>query len=247
MVIELTIPQVLQGTFNLIFVLISFIVGLTILMKYFTLKDVNFIAIGIIWIGISTPWLHGAIAFILLLFDIEMAQSIRFIIAYAFIPIITALWFKTFTDFVYQERKKMIIAIFSIIALISEIIFFIFLFLDQEQLIGTFNYAEGKYFTATYSPFTRFSLLFFLMSAFLSFMIFASKSLKSNDAEIKLKGKFLIVAFVTYTVCAFIDSFAFFLQYPVIVVIIRVFLMISAVEFYFGWILPDFVKKLFIR
>ncbi|MBD3213511.1 MAG: hypothetical protein GF311_12965 [Candidatus Lokiarchaeota archaeon] len=76
-----------------------------------------------------------------------MAQSIRFIIAYAFIPVITALWFNTFTDFVYQERKKMIITIFSIIALISEIIFFIFLFLDQEQLIGTFNYAEGKYFT----------------------------------------------------------------------------------------------------
>ncbi|MBD3215423.1 MAG: hypothetical protein GF311_22630 [Candidatus Lokiarchaeota archaeon] len=85
------------------------------------------------------------------------------------------------------------------------------------------------------------------MSAFVSFMIFACKLLKSNGAEIKLKGKFLIVAFVTYTICAFIHSFAFFLQYPVIIVIIRVFLMISAVEFYFGWILPDFVKKWFIK
>jgi hypothetical protein len=247
MVIELSIPQILQGTFNLIFVLISFIVGFTILLKYFKYKKSHYLAIGIIWIGISTPWLHGAIAFLLLLLDIEMAQSIRFIIAYAFIPLITALWFNTFSDFMYQEKKKILVSIFSLLAIACEIIFFVFLFLDQEQLIGSFNYAEGKYFSATYKPFTRFTLLFFLISAFISFIIFASQSLKSADAEVKLKGKFLIVAFVTYTACAFIDSFAFFLQFPVVIVFIRIFLMLSAIEFYFGWILPDFLKTLFIK
>jgi len=247
MVIELSIPQILQGTFNLIFVVISFIVGVTILTKYFKFRKVHYIAIGIIWIGISTPWLHGAIAFILLLIDIEMSQTIRFIIAYAFIPAITALWFNTFTEFIYQDKKKLLVVIFSIIALICEIIFFTFLFTNQEGLVGVFNYSEGEYFSATYRPFTRFSLLFFLASAFISFMIFAGQSLKSSEAEVRLKGKFLIIAFITYTGCAFIDSFAFFLQFPVVVVIIRIFLMFSALEFYFGWILPEFVKIIFLK
>ncbi|MBD3194818.1 MAG: hypothetical protein GF317_07175 [Candidatus Lokiarchaeota archaeon] len=247
MVIELTFPQILQGTFNLIFVIISFIVGLTILTKYFKFKRTHYISIGIIWIGISTPWLHGAIAFILLLFNIEMLQSIRFIIAYAVIPIITALWFNTFTDFIYEDKKKLFVSLISIIAGICEMIFFIFLFTDQEGLVGVFDYANGEYFTATYRPFTRFTLLFFLASAFISFMLFASQSLKSADPEVKLKGKFLIIAFITYTICAVIDSFAFFLQFEIIVVIIRVLLMLSAIEFYLGWILPEFVKNHLIK
>ncbi len=77
--------------------------------------------------------------------------------------------------------------------------------------------------------------------------MFAGSSLKSENAEVKLKGKFLIIAFLTYTTCAVLDSFAFFLTQPIMVVLIRIFLMLSAIEFYFGWILPNFIKMIFIK
>ena len=126
--IELTLVEILTGTFNLIFVIISFIVGLKILSKYFEFEKRYYIYVGITWIGISTPWMHGALAFVLLYFNIILAEEIRFIIGYVFIPIITVLWLITFTDFMYQEKKKAIVGIYTIISLVCEILFFYFLF-----------------------------------------------------------------------------------------------------------------------
>lgn len=246
MALELT--EFLQGSFNLIFVLISIVVGLTILSRYFKYKKFHFFLVGVIWIGISTPWLHGAIAFIIYFFDpllIETAGfiTIRFIIGYTSIPIITTLWFIVFTDLKYQKEKRFLIWLYALISAICESLFFVFLFTNQYDLIGYFS---GP-FTAIYRPFTRFSLLFFLGSSLVTFLIFAASSLKSESPEIRLKGKFLIIAFLTYTICAVFDSFAFFLTQPIMVVLIRIFLMLSAIEFYFGWILPDFIKKIFIK
>lgn len=246
MALELT--EFLQGSFNVIFVLISIVVGLTILSRYFKYKKFHFFLVGIIWIGISTPWLHGAIAFIIYFFDpllIETAGfiTIRFIIGYTSIPIITVLWFIVFTELKYNKTKRYLIWLFALISVVCEVIFFVFLFTDQYNLIGYFS---GP-FTAVYRPFTRFSLLFFLGSSLITFLMFAGSSLKSENAEVKLKGKFLIIAFLTYTTCAVLDSFAFFLTQPIMVVVIRIFLMLSAIEFYFGWILPNIIKRIFVK
>ena len=233
--------EILTGTLNLIFVIISLIVGLKILSKYFEFKKKYYIYVGITWIGISTPWMHGALAFILLFFNIVLAEEIRFIIGYVFIPIITVLWLITFTDFMYREKKKILVGAYIIISLVCEFLFFYFLFTDRVNMIGYFE----RTFSAVYRPFVRFTLLFFLVSALITFLLFANQSRKSDDPELSLKGKFLIVAFLTYAACAILDSF--FLFSAVIVVIVRLLLMSSAIEFYFGWILPESVKKLFIK
>ena len=239
--LELTFVEILTGAFNLIFVIISFIVGLKILSKYFEFEKKYYIYVGITWIGISTPWMHGALAFLLLFANIILAEEIRFIIGYVFIPLITVLWLITFTDFMYQEKKKVIVGTYTIISLICEILFFYFLFTDRVNMIGYFE----RTFSAVYRPFVRFTLLFFLVTALITFLIFANSSRKSDDPELQLKGKFLIVAFLIYAACAVLDSF--FLFSPVIVVLVRISLMLSAIFFYFGWILPDAVKNRFIK
>ncbi|MFX1443088.1 MAG: hypothetical protein ACFFHV_06710 [Promethearchaeota archaeon] len=229
--------EILTGTFNLIFVIISFIVGLKILSKYFEFEKRYYIYVGITWIGISTPWMHGALAFVLLFFNIILAEDIRFIIGYVFIPIITVLWLITFTDFMYQEKKKVIVGIYTIISLVCEVLFFYFLFTDRVNMIGYFE----RTFSAVYRPFVRFTLLFFLITALVTFLIFANASRKSDDPELRLRGKFLIIAFLIYAACAVLDSF--FLFSPVIVVLVRVLLILSAIFFYLGWILPDVMKN----
>jgi hypothetical protein len=185
--------------------------------------------------------MHGALAFVLLFFNIVLMEEIRFIIAYAFIPIIIVLWLITFTNFMYREKRKIILTIYTIICLICEILFFTFLFTDRVNMIGYFE----RTFSAVYRPFVRFTILFFLATALITFLIFANESRKSEDPELKLKGKFLMIAFITYAACAVLDSF--FLFQPVIIVIVRLLLISSAIEFYFGWILPQPVKKFLIK
>ncbi len=168
-------------------------------------------------------------------------EEIRFIIAYVFIPIIIVLWLITFTNFMYREKRKIILTIYTIICLICEILFFTFLFTDRVNMIGYFE----RTFSAVYRPFVRFTILFFLATALITFLIFANESRKSEDPELKLKGKFLMIAFITYAACAVLDSF--FLFQPVVIVIVRLLLISSAIEFYFGWILPQPVKKFLIK
>lgn len=239
----LTELDILIGTFNLLFVIISFIVGISILTRYWKTKRIHFIYVGLVWMGICTPWLHGALTFVLELFGALMPEQLRFVIAYVFIPIIIVLWMKVFGDLVYPKKEKLLFNIYLISCIICEIIFFIFLFTDYKTYVGYFS----QPFLATYQPFTRYTLMFFLASGFVTFMIFANKSLKSTDKEVKLKGKFLIIAMVTFTACSVLDSFKFFATIPILIVITRIFLMLSAIEFYFGWILPNFIKKLFIK
>ncbi len=239
----LTELDILTGTFNLLFVIISFIVGISILARYRKVKKVHFIYVGLIWIGICTPWLHGALTLIFKLLGGSMLEQIRFTIAYIFVPIIIVLWMKVFGDLVYPKKEKLLFYSYLILCVICEIIFFTFLFIDYKTYIGYFS----QPFLATYQPFTRYTMMFFLASGFVTFMIFASKSLKSTDMEIQLKGKFLIIAMVTFTACSVLDSFKFFATIPIMIVITRIFLMLSAIEFYLGWILPNFIKKLFIK
>ena len=213
------------------------IVGLTILSKYSKFHSKDYIFVGLTWIGLSTPWMHGAIAFVLLFFNIILDEAIRFIIGFAFVPIIAVLWLITFTDFMYTDKKKLIVGLYTIIAIIVEILFFFFLFTDRVNMIGYFE----RTFSAVYRPFYRFTILFYLITAVITFLLFANQSIKADDPELKLKGKFLVIAFLTYTACAILDSF--FLFQPVIVVLVRILLMSSAIEFYLGWIMPDKIKN----
>lgn len=238
---ELELVEILTGVFNLIFVLVSVIVGVIILSKYSKYQSRDYVFVGLTWIGLSTPWMHGAIAFVLLLFNVVLEETIRFIIGFAFIPIIAVLWLITFTDFMYTRKKTLIISIYVIIAIIVEVLFFIFLFTDRVNMIGYFE----RTFSAVYRPFYRFTILFYLITAVITFLLFANQSIKSDDPELKLKGKFLVIAFLTYTACAILDSF--FLFQPVIVVLVRVLLMTSAIEFYLGWIMPTGIKNKLIK
>ena len=73
----------------------------------------------------------------------------------------------------------------------------------------------------------------------------AKDTLKSEDKELKLKGVFLIIAFILFGTGAFFDA-----MMPlnfITLTIARLFLMSSSIFFYFGYILPNFIKRLFIR
>ncbi|MHA1467605.1 MAG: hypothetical protein ACTSP6_05940, partial [Promethearchaeota archaeon] len=59
--------------------------------------------------------------------------------------------------------------------------------------------------------------------------------------EIKLRGKFLMAAFISWTFGAIADAII-----PLTVItlpIIRIILITSAIEFYIGFVLPDWIKK----
>ena len=250
MVLELI--DILQGSFSLIFVLISLYIGISILLKYFKYKSRLYILVGISWIGVANPWFPDSISFVMnILFHESLAIEWYFIIGNAFIPIALLTWLIAYTDMRNKVRQKLIIILTITISVIFEIVFFTLLITDINQ-IGFIN--PLRPFTVEFSLFITIYLLLVILVMFISGLLFAQHSVKSGDRQIRLKGKLLRAAFITFTVAAILDALlGTIFEDPtdpllaVMVVITRILLTISAIEFYGGFILPRWMQAIFTK
>ena len=231
--------EFLNGLFSLIFVILTVYVGITIVSKYFKYKQRTFLYVGFTWIGVSSPYIATSISFILAVITsgdgLLNHPTIYFFIAIAFVPPILVLWMTAMAEFLAKERKKPIMIVFVIIGVILEIISLSYLFTDPS-LIGQLESPVDT----DWSTFMKIYYISMIILLFITGMLFARGSFKSNDPQIRLKGKFLVIAFILFILGAILDAF---IDTP----IIRLVMMISSITFYFGFILPDWMKKALIK
>ncbi|MHA2034976.1 MAG: hypothetical protein ACW98X_00995 [Promethearchaeota archaeon] len=233
--------DIMNGTFSFIFVMISLVVGFLILLKYFKYKEKIYFLVGATWILISEPWWPSSLSFLVSLGNgVGLPPTIYFLIGNVLIPIAIILWLLAFTDFLLTEKRKLILLIFIIIGIIFEAIFFTLLFINPI-LIGTPNSPVD----VSYSIFIIVFLVIFVLIVVISGLFFARLSLKSDDPEVKLKGKLLFIAFIAFFVGALLDSSIRLNEVGVIFV--RLILITSAIFWYGGFLLPHWMKKLFLK
>ncbi|MFX1411035.1 MAG: hypothetical protein ACFFA6_11835 [Promethearchaeota archaeon] len=233
--------DIINGIFSIIFVVISLLVGLIILTKYFKYKERIYFFVACTWILISEPWWPSSISFLVALNnDIGLQAEIYFLIGNVLVPLAIIFWLAAFTEFLYKEKRKIILLLFGIYGLIFEIFFFSFLVLDPT-LIGELNPPVD----ANYKFFIMVSLISFLIIVVATGFMFANLSLKSDDPEVKLKGKLLILAYLSFSVGALLDSSVPLNE--VIIIITRLILISSAFEWYSGFILPSWMRRLLLK
>jgi len=156
------------------------------------------------------------------------------------VPLAIVFWLLAFTEFLYSEKRKLILSIFAIIGVVFEILFFSFLFLNPD-LIGDLSGPVN----VNYKSFIMVFLIIFLLIVVITGFLFANLSLKSKDPEVKLKGKLLIIAYISFSVGALLDSSVPFNEATII--IIRLILIISAICWWGGFLLPKWMKKLLLK
>ena len=233
--------DVLNGVFSIIFVVISLFVGLIILTRYFRYKERVYFYVGGTWVFISEPWWPSSISFLVALSNgVGIPSWAYFLIGNIFVPLAIVLWLFAFTEFLYSERRKLILLIFAILGTIFEIMFFFFLF-SNPGLIGELNGPVD----VNYRSFIMIFLVIFLLIVVITGFLFANLSLKSKDKEVKLKGIFLIVAYVTFAIGALLDATIPFSEPTIIIV--RLILILSAFCWYGGFLLPKWMKKFLLK
>lgn len=191
--------------------------------------------------GISNPWIGDAISFLLIIFmESTLNPVIYFIVAYSILPFFIFCWLISFTDLLYPKRQKLILTVFLIFTAIFEIHFFYLLFTDPSSLgifVGVFR--------IRWSLSMEIYLSIFILITIMSGILFARVSIKSQNPEVSLKGKLILTAFISFTVAAIIETFGHL--DPLTVVITRIILISSSIEFYLGFILPRRIRNFFLK
>ncbi|TXT61115.1 MAG: conserved membrane protein of unknown function [Promethearchaeota archaeon] len=240
---DLTPDDILYGSLSLILVVISIIVGLRILSKYFRYEQKTLITVGLSWIFITSAWWVSAFSFVLLaLFDFRFNPFWYLFFENAFSPVALILWIYSFSTLIYPNRKKILFGAYLVICISFEIALIIMLNVDTE-LIGT-GIEEGI-FSSQLTPFAVGFQIFGLLTMIITGIIFSLNSLKSPDMKIKWKGRFLLMAFLSFAIGSVIE--ALFLLDPLSLILIRILLISSNIEFYFGFFLPDKLAKILIK
>jgi len=227
---------VINGLFSLLFVIFSLIIGLKIALKYREHKQRTLILVGITWIVMSKPWWGSSISFLVYLYNgVGISIFWYVLINFSFISLVIIVWLVALNDLTKIGQFKVIMSAFIIYAVIFEVLILYFLITDVSVLgvlVDPVNIDLGLFLIV----YLLIDLVIFIISGF----YFAFKSLQSDKPEIKLKGRFLLLAFLIYLIGAALETV---LSVPPF----RLILVLSAIMFYIGFMMPEMVKKRFLK
>jgi hypothetical protein len=253
--------DVLHGTFSLVYVIISFTIGLIILLKYFKFRNRLYILVGLTWGFLSLIWLPDSVSFLRSLFfpqSGQLSEEMYFIIGNAFIPIALISWIIAYTDMINKDKQKLAVYLIVILSIVFEIAFFTLFFIDINLRliwIGTYTTLFSADLGILLIAFMFITMLIILTTG----LKFAAKSIRSEDKDVRLKGKLLRGAFILFTIAALLEKSARSIMIgpvftnpndpllTVMLVIVRVLLVLSAFAFYGGFLLPRWIKEIFTK
>lgn len=228
--------EIINGFLSLFTVSVYVIVGIRIMLKYRNTKEKRFLLVGVSWIGICEPWWPSTVGVVLaLIFRVYIGELLYLYLNFGFLDFFLILWLIALGDALMYEKWNILIYIHIIITIIFQILFFYFLF-TNISVIGTQLSPVDCSFGPLAIIFHIYHLTLFILTSFL----FAYNSLQIEDAEIHLRGRFLLLAFILFLVGAILELI-------ITITLNRIIILISAVLFYFGYILPRKIKELFLK
>lgn len=232
--------ETVMAIFSLIIVIIFTTVGIIVASKYRKTKERVYILVGLTWIGIVEAWIPSCIVLIgyFLTNTVVLNPQQYFFIAIVGYPITTMIWMTGFTEILYKDKQKIFQLIFGIFGIIYEIIFISVLITDYNS-VGIFQNAVD----VSYNPIVALYLIFSLCQILITGIMISIYTIKTGESANIVRGYFLLAAFITLFIGGIIDAA---LNLNLLgIVLIRLFVISSAIEFYIGFTLPEYIKKIF--
>lgn len=239
--------EMIQGIFNSIFVVITIYIGLKFISKYFEHKNRTLYLFGLFWIGAAFFFVFIPIQFILLFFGITIHDWAYYLVMYPTLPVIAIVWLTGVTSLLYFERRTFFLRVFALMAILFEILFFSLLFID-DSLIAT----RPGYFYIEMTPFAIFYIIFLMSFILFPGIALGRSSLDSDNPEIRMKGKLIIISIFLFAGGAATDLLIPPLNLDLVIkaiitIIARILMSSSGILFYIAFMLPDWSKKILFR
>ena len=244
--LDLTLMEFLDGSFCLLYVIIVTVLGIKIMSKYFEHKRLELMIAGLASIfGFAGPfWGNAASIITYALFDYMFEFNLIVSLGAIFSSLGLLLLALLLTHFVHPRLKKIIILIFSTICILY-IIFIIYSLIIDPTLLGTTTEID-KFCRHCYEPSIYINIysLFAFISIFVVFSTFFMHCQKSEDPKIRWQGRFILIFLISYISALLLEYNA---TTSIILILVRLLLISSAVEFYLGFFLPEWVARRLIK
>jgi len=243
---SLQLIDVTNGSFSLAFNVIGFIIGLRIALKYFKLKNEEmkwtYFFFGIAVFGLTFYWLPTSISFVAyLILNNHLPLELLFFLGPSFVPAITVIFMKAMCNLLgYKKRQIVIISITIITSIIFEVIFIVLLTIDASLIIRLAGPVDVNYG----DPINLYGGALLIVVTIFGLTL-SIKSIKSPEPEINLRGKFLLVAFLSFAVGTALDMISS--VSIVILTIARIILISGAILFYIGLVPPKGIKRFYLK
>ena len=240
----LTPTDILSGTLGLSMVLISILLGVIVLSKFFKTKNKNFLLLGINLMFLGSGWFGTSTSFIIALIYGNNGLALETILLLNFIPLPLGLmcWIGFYTNVLMKEKQILFLLIMLAITVFFYIVFFIAMAIDVNLIAFKLSPVDT---TSGTDKFLAIYIVIFIAVLLITGLHFSLQTIKYENVETKIKGKFLLIAFPSFTLGALLDSTL--PSTDITIVIFRLILISSSIEFYIGYLLPNWIKKRITR
>ena len=238
----LSFDLMMLGIFTLIYIIVTWLIALKMIAKYFEIKEKIFLYAGTAYSGAAIPWTGVALNFIsIVFFDTIPSMELHFFVHGVIPPFTLWLWIVTNLKLsnVKPKKQKIIIGISFVITIIFQIIYISIIFTDTTILGTLINEIQ-----VDYAPFSELYLLIMAIIMISLGIRLGLRSMKSDIKRVRLKGKLIVYSFILATF-----TFALEIFVPIITIIIlaRFLVAFTSILFYGGFVLPKWMEKLLLK
>lgn len=238
----LSLDLMFLGTVTIIYIIFMTFMGLKTMMKYREINDRTYIYAGWGFIGLGLPFLGMAINFISIVFfnffpPIELSLLIQGINSPVSLSIFLLLILRLIN--IKHNTQTLIKILYMSFWMFMMILFLIILTIDSSLLAIYLNEIEAEY-----APFFQLYLLISVIFTGALYIILGRHFWKSNDLKVRVKGKLIF-----YSVLIFMISTLLGVFFPIglLRIIAMILLMLFAIVFYAGFMLPKWAENLFLK
>ncbi|MFX1277095.1 MAG: hypothetical protein ACFFBP_14840 [Promethearchaeota archaeon] len=230
----------ISGIFSNIILIIGVIASISVILKYYRTRKRDFLLFSITILVLIEPWMPSGISFIVALFTYGegLPAPIYIFIGNAFIPIGLITWTIIFTDLILIDKQKIVLLIVILFSTVFEIHLFYFLFTNNHLMIGDRVGATDINYENLQMIFLSIILMYILITG----ITFGIETLKTNEPELKIKGRLMIVGFSSFIVFGAIDTIITWNE--IALVLIRILGIFAAFSLYGGFFLPNWMRRI---
>jgi len=236
----------ISGLTALIAVLIGFLLGLIVLIKFFKTKQFLIFNFFLCIIFTLSPWYPSGLGYLYWFITGEFLNyQIYVLIGTVGVPIAILAWLNVYMSTINPKKKKPVLILYGILSIFFELYLLYFLLLAPgapvDSLLGIIHDPANP-MDMDYKGFVLIFLGLSILTACITGFHFAAKSMKKEEPpEIRWKGRFLLIGFLFFGISAIFD--AIIEMDPILLILMRSILALATFLFYLGFILPRWIKK----